>query len=78
MFAAIREEPGNVSVKTMEREVFKLGAIKAVGLREGVFGDVFCVAVHAAMLSVVLGLFSQVRAVPRGCVGDRGARRGRR
>lgn len=40
VFAAIREEPGNVSVKTMEREVFKLGAIKAVGLPEGVFGDV--------------------------------------
>jgi Domain of unknown function (DUF4158) len=32
VFAAIREEPGNVSVKTIEREVFKLGAIEAVGL----------------------------------------------
>ncbi|MFI6505443.1 DUF4158 domain-containing protein [Nonomuraea typhae] len=39
-FAAIREDPGNVSVKTMEREVFKLGAIEAVGLPEGVFDDV--------------------------------------
>ena len=30
VFAVIREDPGNVSVKTIEREVFKLGAIKAV------------------------------------------------
>ncbi|GGP14420.1 DUF4158 domain-containing protein [Nonomuraea glycinis] len=40
VFAAIREEPGNVSVKTMEREAFKLGAIEAVGLPEGLFDDV--------------------------------------
>lgn len=36
----IREEPGNVSVKTIEREVFKLTAIRAVGLPEGLFADV--------------------------------------
>ena len=40
VLAAIREEPGNVSVKTIEREVFKLGAIKAVGLPGGLFDDV--------------------------------------
>jgi len=40
VFAAIREEPGNVSVKTMEREVFKLGSLKAVGLPEELFGDI--------------------------------------
>ncbi|MGB6165620.1 MAG: DUF4158 domain-containing protein [Pseudonocardiaceae bacterium] len=40
VFAAIREEPGNVSVKTIEREVFKLGAIKAVGLPGDLFDDV--------------------------------------
>jgi len=37
---AIREEPGNVSVKTIEREVFKLRAIKAVGLPDGIFADI--------------------------------------
>ncbi|MGH3408326.1 MAG: Tn3 family transposase, partial [Streptosporangiaceae bacterium] len=37
VFAAIREEPGNVSVRTIEREVFKLAAINAVGLP----GDLF-------------------------------------
>ena len=40
VFAAIREEPGNVSVKTMEREVFKLGSLKAVGLPGELFGDI--------------------------------------
>src|SRR6266851_5066936 len=40
VFAAIREEPGNVSVKTIEREVFKLGTIKAVGLPGNLFDDV--------------------------------------
>jgi hypothetical protein len=30
IFAAIREEPGNVSVKSIEREAFKLGAIRAI------------------------------------------------
>ena len=40
VFAAIREEPGNVSVKTIEREVFKLNAIRAVGLPENLFADV--------------------------------------
>ncbi|MGH3844586.1 MAG: hypothetical protein ACRDS0_24540, partial [Pseudonocardiaceae bacterium] len=40
VFAAIREEPGNVSVRTIEREVFKLGAIKAVGLPGDLFGDI--------------------------------------
>ncbi len=40
VFAAIREDPGNVSVKTIEREVFKLGAIKAVGLPGDLFDDV--------------------------------------
>ncbi|MBB5781862.1 Tn3 family transposase [Nonomuraea jabiensis] len=40
VFAAIREDPGNVSVTTMEKEVFKLGAIKAIGLPEDVFDDI--------------------------------------
>lgn len=40
LFAVIREEPGNVSVKTMQREVFKLGAINAIELPEGLFDDV--------------------------------------
>jgi len=40
VFAAIREEPGNVSVKTIGREAFKLGAIGAVGLPDGLFVDV--------------------------------------
>jgi Tn3 transposase DDE domain len=40
LFTTIREEPGNVSVKTIEREVFKLRAIKAVGLPDGLFADV--------------------------------------
>ena len=40
VFAVIREEPGNVSVKTIEREVFKLLAIRAVGLPDGLFADV--------------------------------------
>lgn len=40
VFAAIREEPGNVSVKTIEREVFKLTAIRTVGLSDGLFADV--------------------------------------
>jgi hypothetical protein len=31
VFAAIRDEPGNVSVKTIGQEAFKLGAIRAVG-----------------------------------------------
>ncbi|MFG1703473.1 DUF4158 domain-containing protein [Nonomuraea sp. M3C6] len=40
VFAAIREEPGNVSVKTIEREVFKLNAIRKVGLPDNLFADV--------------------------------------
>jgi hypothetical protein len=39
-FAVIREEPGNVSVKTIEREVFKLNAIRKVGLPDDLFADV--------------------------------------
>lgn len=40
VFAAIRQEPGNISVKTIEREVFKLAAITAVGLPRELFDDV--------------------------------------
>ncbi|GHE36048.1 hypothetical protein GCM10017673_43250 [Streptosporangium violaceochromogenes] len=40
VFAMIREEPGNVSVKTIEREVFKLNAIRKVGLPDVLFADV--------------------------------------
>ena len=40
LFAVIREEPGNVSVTTMRREVFKLGAIEATGLPDRLFDDV--------------------------------------
>jgi hypothetical protein len=40
LFAVIREEPGNVSVTTMRREVVKLAAITAIGLPEGLFDDV--------------------------------------
>jgi TnpA family transposase len=40
VFAAIRDEPGNVSVKTIEREVFKLSAIRAIGLPGDLFTDV--------------------------------------
>src|SRR5664279_6017473 len=35
VFAAIRRDPGNVSLKTITTEVFKLEAIRAVGLPEG-------------------------------------------
>ncbi|MEV0418632.1 Tn3 family transposase [Streptosporangium canum] len=64
MFAAIREEPGNVSVKTMEREVFKLGAIKAVGLPEGVFGDVAPGVLLAWRARVAAEAPSHLRAHP--------------
>ncbi|MEU7901136.1 DUF4158 domain-containing protein [Nonomuraea sp. NPDC049152] len=40
VFAVIREEPGNVSVKTIEREVVKLTAIRKVGLPDDLFADV--------------------------------------
>ncbi|MFC4590150.1 hypothetical protein ACFO8L_28935 [Sphaerisporangium corydalis] len=40
VFAVIREEPGNVSVKTIEREVFKLAAIRAVGLPDDLLAEV--------------------------------------
>jgi hypothetical protein len=40
VFAAIRQEPGEVSVSTMEREVFKLRAIEAVGIPEEALEDV--------------------------------------
>jgi Domain of unknown function (DUF4158) len=40
VFAAIRDEPGNVSVKTIGQEAFKLGAIRAVGLPGDLFADV--------------------------------------
>ncbi len=40
MFAAIRDEPGNVSVKIIGQETFKLGAIRAVGLPDDLFADV--------------------------------------
>jgi TnpA family transposase len=39
-FARIREEPGNVSVKTIEKEVAKLKAVRQVGLPDGLFIDV--------------------------------------
>ena len=40
VFAAIRDEPGNVSVKTTGQETFKLGAIRAVGLPDDLLADV--------------------------------------
>jgi len=40
VFAAIRDEPGNVSVKTIGQEAFKLSAIRAVGLPDDLFADV--------------------------------------
>ena len=40
VFAAIRDEPGNVSVKTIGQEAFKLGVIHAVGLPGDLFADV--------------------------------------
>ncbi|MGH3183467.1 MAG: Tn3 family transposase, partial [Streptosporangiaceae bacterium] len=40
VFAAIREEPGNVSVKTIEREAFKLGVLAAMELPQELSGDV--------------------------------------
>ncbi|HEX3308196.1 MAG TPA: DUF4158 domain-containing protein, partial [Streptosporangiaceae bacterium] len=40
VFAAIRDEPGNVSVKTIGQEAFKLGAIRTVGLPDDLFADV--------------------------------------
>ncbi len=40
VFAAVRDEPGNVSVKTIGQEAFKLGAIRAVGLPGDLFADV--------------------------------------
>jgi hypothetical protein len=40
VFAAIRDEPGNVSVKTIGQEAFKLGSIRAVGLPDDLFADV--------------------------------------
>jgi hypothetical protein len=40
VFAAIRDEPGNVSVKTIGQETFKLGAIRAAGLPGDLFADV--------------------------------------
>ena len=40
VFAAIRDEPGNVSVKTIGQEAFKLRAIRAVGLPDVLFADV--------------------------------------
>ena len=40
VFAAIRDEPGNVSVKTIGQEAFKLGTIRSVGLPDDLFADV--------------------------------------
>jgi TnpA family transposase len=40
LFAVIREDPGNVSVTTMRREVVKLAAITAIELSEGLFDDI--------------------------------------
>ena len=39
VFAAIRDEPGNVSVKTTGQETFKLGAIRAVGLPDDLLAE---------------------------------------
>jgi TnpA family transposase len=40
VFAAIRDEPGNVSVKTIGQEAFKLSTIRSVGLPDDLFADV--------------------------------------
>ena len=40
VFAAVRDEPGNVSVKTIGQEAFKLRSIRAVGLPDDLFADV--------------------------------------
>ncbi|MGN9788628.1 Tn3 family transposase [Nonomuraea sp. ZG12] len=64
VFAVIREEPGNVSVKTMEREVFKLGAIEAVGLPEGLFDDVAPGVLLAWRARVAVEAPSHLRAHP--------------
>ncbi|MET8006580.1 Tn3 family transposase [Nonomuraea glycinis] len=65
VFAAIREEPGNVSVKTMEREVFKLGAIRAVGLPGDVFDDVAPGVLTAWRARVAAEAPSHLRAHPQ-------------
>nr|WP_231618707.1 Tn3 family transposase [Nonomuraea sp. SBT364] len=64
VFAAIREELGNVSVKTMEREAFKLGAIEAVGLPESLINDVAPGVLLAWRARVAAEAPSHLRAHP--------------
>ncbi|MGV9838044.1 Tn3 family transposase [Nocardia niigatensis] len=65
VFAAIREEPGNVSVKTIEREVFKLNAIRSVGLPEDLFADVAPKVLGSWRARVAAEAPSHLRSHPR-------------
>jgi len=40
VFASLKEDPGNVSLKTTQQEVAKLRAIQAIGLPERLFADI--------------------------------------
>ncbi len=64
VFAAIQDEPGNVSVKTMEREVFKLGVLNAIELPEGLFDDIAPAVLLAWRARVVAESPSHLRKHP--------------
>ncbi|MEU6743749.1 hypothetical protein [Streptosporangium sandarakinum] len=64
IFAEIREEPGNVSVKSIEREAFKLGAIRAIALPEALFADIAAAVLLAWRSRVAAEAPSHLREHP--------------
>ncbi|TKK84234.1 hypothetical protein FDA94_30385 [Herbidospora galbida] len=64
VFARIREEPGNVSVKTIEKEVAKLKAVRQVGLPDDLFSDVAPRILASLRARVAAEAPSQLRRPP--------------
>ncbi len=64
VLAAIRSEPGNVSLNTMLTEIGKLEAVRAVGLPEGVFADIAPKVVAAWRARAAVEAPSHLRSHP--------------
>ena len=65
MLAAIKADPGNISLNTLRAEVGKLTAIRAVRLPDGLFADVAAAMVAAWRSRAAVEAPSHLRAHPR-------------
>jgi hypothetical protein len=64
VLALIKADPGNVSLKTMQDEVAKLSAVRAIGLPTGLFADVSPKVVNGWRARAAVEAPSHLRAHP--------------